>query len=139
MGGFFNKGFDAYLEGGMPWLFQQGLVASTFYHFYAHDTVGWIGQSLRGIVKPTLGVVFMTIMGADEKEREDDVLFAKVFVGMFMLVMAIVRMPHFLGPSFSPFTALGNLLSVGKKKGKKVNVVPPSSKSKKKKTKAKKQ
>jgi hypothetical protein len=132
MGGFFLNGFDGYLEKGMPWLFQQALACATFYHFYAHDAEGYVGQSLRGVVKP-LSITFMTLMGADEKEREDDVLFSKVIVGIFMLIMAVVRMPQFLGPSYSPFTALGSMMK--SKKSKKVNAAPPSSK----KNKAKKQ
>ena len=131
MGGFFMNGFDAYLEKGMPWLFQQAFACATFYHFYAHDLEGCIGETVRGVIKP-LGISLMTLMGADEKEREDDVLFAKVIVGIFMLFMAIVRMPQFLGPSYSPFTAVGTMMN--SKKSKKVNVAPkPSKKNKAKK------
>lgn len=133
MGGFFMNGFDAYLEKGMPWLFQQALSCATFYHFYAHDVEGSVGQTLRGAVKP-MAIQFMSVMGADEKECEDDVLFAKVVVGIFMLVSCVLRMPQFIGPSFSPFTSLVKL--VQRKKSKKVNVAPPKNK---KKNKAKKQ
>lgn len=132
MGGFFMNGFDAYLEKGMPWLFQQAFASATFYHFYAHDVEGCIGQTVRGVIKP-LGISLMTLMGTDEKEREDDVLFAKVIVGIFMLAMAVVRMPQFLGPSYSPFTAMGAIMT--RKKSKKVNVAPKPKPSKKNKAK----
>jgi hypothetical protein len=132
MGGFFFNGFDAYLEKGMPWLFQQGLSCSMFYHFYAHDSEGAIGQTLRGILKP-VAVQVMTLLGADEKESEDDALFAKVAVGVFMLIMAIVRMPQFLGPRFSPFVTLRSMGAnvFGKKKS---NAAPSKAKKNKKKT-----
>jgi hypothetical protein len=132
MGGFFLNGFDGYLEKGMPWLFQQGISCATFYHFYAHDEEGFVGKTLRGVAKP-MAIQFMSVMGANEKESEDDVLFAKVVVGIFMLVMAIVRMPEFLGPNFSPFTSLGGLMKF--KKSKKINVAPLPNKSKKNKAK----
>jgi hypothetical protein len=125
MGGFFFHGFDAYLEKGMPWLFQQGLSCSTFYHFYAHDVEGAVGVALRGAVKP-LAVPFMVAMGATEEESRDDVLFAKVAVGLFMCVVAVLRMDAFLGPKFSPYLTIYNWMAYPfkKKKSKKVQTVP---------------
>ena len=135
MGGFFFQGFDGYLENGMPWLFQQGVSCSTFYHFYAHDVDGMVGISLRGYIRP-MAREFMKIMGATEEEVEDDVLFAKIMVGLFMVTMAILRMDWMLGGKFSPFEIVRDMvggLLFGKKRGKKVEVKPPSKKSKKKK------
>ena len=117
VGGFFANGFDSYLEKGMPWLFQQGISCSTFYHFYVHDVEGVIGVTLRSVVRP-VAVQVMMLLGADEKEREDNALFGKVAFGIFMLAMAILRMNQFLGPSFSPFVMVGDMLTLGKKKSK---------------------
>lgn len=132
VGGFFWNGFDGYLEKGMPWLFQQGLSCSTFYHFYSHDVEGYVGVTLRSVVRP-VAVQIMTLMGADEKEVEDDALFAKFAIGVFMVLMAILRMPQFFGPRFSPFVVVSDtvkgLLFGGKKK--KVST-KPGKKSKKK-------
>lgn len=130
MGGFLWNGFDSYLEKGMPWLFQQGVACSTFYHFYAHDAA-IVGVTLRSVVKP-VAIQVMVLMGADDKESEDDNLFAKFAVGVFMVAMAIVRMPQFLGPKFSPFTAVSNVVK-GVLSGKKKRVdAKPSKKNKKK-------
>ena len=63
MGGFLWNGFDGYLEDGMPWLFQQGISCSTFYHLYAHDASGWIGIGLRCLLRPT-AIRIMIAMGA---------------------------------------------------------------------------
>ena len=137
MGGFLVNGIDGYLGKGMPWLFQQGISCSTFYHFYAHDAEGFVGVALHAVLRP-LAVPLLTALGADEKEREDDALFAKFMVGLFMVSMGIVRMPHFLGPAFSPFSAahaaVTNVLSPlfgGKKR--KVDIKPPSGSKKSKK------
>jgi len=138
MGGFLVNGVDEYLGKGMPWLFQQGTSCSTFYHFYAHDVEGYVGVALRAVLRP-LAIPIMMAMGADEKEREDDALFAKFMIGLFMVSMGIVRMPHFLGPTFSPFTvthtAVANLVSplFGGKKKKVYNKPLPGSKKNKKK------
>lgn len=104
MGGFLWSGFDGYLGGGMPWLFQQGVSCSTFYHFYAHDETGWIGVSLRGVLRPA-AVRIMIAAGAEDAAAEDDVLFARFAVGSFMVLMSILHMPQLLGPGFSPFAA----------------------------------
>ncbi|KAL7524303.1 hypothetical protein ACHAXR_000516 [Thalassiosira sp. AJA248-18] len=133
MGGFLWNGFDGYLAKGMPWLFQQGMACSTFYHFYAHDAEGYIGVTLRSVLKP-VAIQLMVLMGADDKESENDTLFAKFAVGVFMVAMAIIRMPQFLGPRFSPFTSVVNMVTdllSGKKK--KVNAKPPSGSKKNKK------
>mmetsp|Transcript_15335 Transcript_15335/g.32463 ORF Transcript_15335/g.32463 Transcript_15335/m.32463 type:complete len:294 (-) Transcript_15335:246-1127(-) len=135
MGGFLKGGIDGYMEKGMPWLFQQGLSCSAFYHFYTHDAEGYVGVTLREVVRP-FAIQIMMLLGADEKEREDDRLFAKFVVGVFMASMAVLRMPQLLGPKFSPFLTvvdmLGGLMS-GKKK--KVSNKPPTSSSKKSKKK----
>jgi len=104
MGGFLWNGFDGYLEGGMPWLFQQGVSCSTFYHFYAHDEKGWVGVNLRGVLRPA-AIRVMIAAGAEDTAAEDDVLFARFAVGAFMVLMSILHMPQLLGPGFSPFAA----------------------------------
>jgi hypothetical protein len=104
MGGFLWGGFDGYLEGGMPWLFQQGVSCSAFYHFYAHDETGWIGVNLRGMLRPA-AMRIMVAMGADDRAAGDDVLFARFAVGAFMVLMSVLHMPQLLGPKFSPFAA----------------------------------
>ena len=42
----------------------------------------------------------------------DDEMFAIVAVSLFMQVIGILQMPHFLGPSFNPFAALMTLLEL---------------------------
>mmetsp|Transcript_11003 Transcript_11003/g.23072 ORF Transcript_11003/g.23072 Transcript_11003/m.23072 type:complete len:299 (+) Transcript_11003:96-992(+) len=142
MGGFFANGFDGYLEGGMPWLFQQAISSSAFYHFYAHDEGGVVGVTLRSAMRPA-AVRIMTALGGDEKEREDDVLFAKVMVGVFMLSMAVLRMNELLGPKFSPFEIAKKSMTFGKKKSKAIKPAnaggSSSSSSKNKKNKKKNQ
>lgn len=130
IGGFFWNGFDGYLEKGMPYLFQNGLFCSSFYHFYSHDAEGQIGVTLRSAIKP-FAVQIMTLLGADEKESQDDALFAKTMVGFFMVTMSILRMPQFLGPKFSPFNAVGNAVG-GLFGGKKKKVDSKPKKGKKK-------
>lgn len=135
MGGFLWSGFDDYLSKGMPWLFQQGIACSTFYHFYSHDKEGYLGVTLRSVVKP-LAVQIMILMGADKEEQEDDALFGKFAIGFFMVLMAIVRMPQLLGPKFSPFVTASDMVSgvLGGKK-KKVSAKPPTTPGKKSKKK----
>merc|ERR1712127_1034815 len=132
MGGFFGNGLDKYLEKGLPWMIQQSISCSTFYHFYTHDAEGCVGITLRSYVKP-LAVQVMLLMGADGKESEDDALFARFAVGCFMVGMGVLRMDQLLGQKFSPFMTAcdiaGGMLS-GKKK--KVDAKPPSKKNKKK-------
>jgi hypothetical protein len=131
MGGFLWNGFDGYLEGGMPWLFQQGLVCSTMYHFYAHDVVGSIGVTLRSLVKPMVAIPVMTLLGADDIQAQDDVLFAKFCVGLFMVGISILQLPMLLGPKFSPFVGVYNVLTgktfVGGQKRKAKHTAPASS------------
>ncbi|KAL7546226.1 hypothetical protein ACHAWF_009561 [Thalassiosira exigua] len=134
MGGFLWNGVDGYLERGMPWLFQQAISCSTFYHFYAHDAEGVIGVTLRSYLKP-VAIQIMTLLGADEEQSKDDAMFAKSMVGLFMVLMSILQMRQVWGPKCSPFVyateVVGGVMG-GKKR--KVDVKPPGSgkKSKKK-------
>lgn len=100
MGGFFLKGFDAYLAKGMPWPFQNGLCCATFYHFYVNDETGFIGVTLRAIIDK----VDFIKMGMDDKT------FAIVAVSSFMHVMGVLQLSHCFGPSFSPFHPIPNYL-----------------------------
>jgi hypothetical protein len=76
--------------------FIIGIFCATFYHFYAHDKTGPIGNFLRNNI---------IVGGADwlGKGADDTKTFATVFIGIFMQVMGILQIPAFLGPSFSPF------------------------------------
>jgi hypothetical protein len=96
MSGFFVKGFNGYLENGMPWPFQNGLFCCTFYHFFVHDKTGPIGSTLRRAIH---SVPFL-------KGRLEDDIFAIVVVGVFMQVVGLLQLSQFLGPGFSPFNAL---------------------------------
>lgn len=128
MGGFFGNGVDKYLEKALPWMIQQSVSCSAFYHFYAHDAEGWLGVTLRSYLKP-IAIQIMVLMGADGKESEDDALFAKFAVGFFMIGMGIVRMDQFFGPRFSPFMTLSEMvMGVFSGKKKKVNSKPPANK-----------
>ena len=101
MSGFFVKGFNGYLENGMPWAFQNGFFCCTFYHFFVHDKTGPIGSTLRSIIHST-----PFLQGG----LEDDT-FAIVVVGLFMQVVGLLQLSLFLGPSFSPFNSLITLTS----------------------------
>mmetsp|Transcript_3845 Transcript_3845/g.5171 ORF Transcript_3845/g.5171 Transcript_3845/m.5171 type:complete len:287 (-) Transcript_3845:165-1025(-) len=101
-GGFFHKGFHGYLQNGMPWPFQNGFVCATFYHFFAHDKLGFLGVKLRYVIYLIPGI----------KGKLDDKTFATVVVSGFMHIMAILQLPEFLGPSFSPFTVMGRIISL---------------------------
>ena len=72
----------------------------TFFHFFAHDEDGPIGNFLRNFVRSFANGALMLSM--------DDRTFAIVFVSLFMQVMGILRLPQFLGPSFSPFDTRSN-------------------------------
>ena len=41
----------------------------------------------------------------------DDKMFAMMLVSLFMQVVTILQLPAFLGPSFNPFTMIGDLIS----------------------------
>ena len=97
MGPLFVNGFHAYLANGMPWNFQKGLFCSTFYHFYSHDANGVIGMHLRQFINTYLPNIKLGL---------DDRLFPIVFISLFMHIMAVLQLPQFLGPSFSPFTVV---------------------------------
>ena len=99
MGPLFVSGFHSYLGNGMPWGFQKGLVCSSFYHFYAHDTTGIIGTQLRRFVKTYF---FMST----EQHGLDDRVLPIVVISAFMHIVAVLQMPQLLGPTFSPFTML---------------------------------
>lgn len=100
MGGFFLNGFDKYLENGMPWAFQNGLLCASFYHFFVNDETGFIGLTLRHVIK---SVDFIK-MGLDDK------IFATVTVSIFMHTMGILQLPNFMGPSCSPFNVTSKFL-----------------------------
>lgn len=92
MGALFMKGFEYHVGNGVPWMVQNGVFCSSFYHFYVHDTDGCIGQFLR------------SCMPFSRLFDMDDATIACAFVSLFMQVMGILQMPEFLGPNFSPFT-----------------------------------
>jgi len=123
MGGFIWYGIDGYLAqggGGMPWLFQQGMACSTFYHFYAHDMHGSVGTTLRSIIHPTAVHIMSHVLANTTTTTtadsiidiiDDNVLFAKLIIGTFMILMSILHLPQLLGPKFSPFTTMYNVVT----------------------------
>ena len=113
MGGFIWYGIDGYLAqggGGIPWLFQQGMACSSFYHFYAHDMHGSVGTTLRSIIHPTAVHIVSHVLANDDDDDnndeqnttttttadsiidiiDDNVLFAKLIIGTFMILMSIL-------------------------------------------------
>ena len=70
----------------------SGLFVAPFYHFFVHDTDGPVGKLLRNTMP------IAKIFGG-----MDDKTFACCFVSLFMQITGILQMPHFLGPSFTPF------------------------------------
>jgi hypothetical protein len=103
MGSFFTIGFHGYLEKGMPWSFQKGLFCSSFYHFYANDSTGFIGTNLRHAVNTFAPFIKLGL---------DDKTFPIVFVSIFMHTMALLQLPYFLGASFSPFTVVYDIIDL---------------------------
>jgi len=115
MGPLFVNGFHPYLEKGMPWNFQKGLFCSAFYHFYSHDATGVIGTHLRQLINTYVPNIKLGL---------DDRVFPIVFISAFMHTTALLQLPHFLGPAFSPFS----VPSLPARKPKKA-AAPPSSKA----------
>ena len=72
-----------------------------FFHFYAHDTKGPIGDLLR----TTLAPVQALLPGVEDRA------FAIASVSLFMQVVGVLQLPAFLGGSFSPFVAIHNMVS----------------------------
>ena len=108
-----------------------GVFCGTWFHFFAHDMDGPIGTFLRNATAPVQEAVFPFL---------DDRTFAFVMVGIFMQVMGMLQTPALLGPSFSPFNAIGSLfnssgnnkqiakpMSASNKKVAKTNKQPPAS------------
>ena len=70
------------------------------------------------------------LMGATEDESNDDALFAKLAVGLFMLSMAILRLDICLGDKFSPFHMMYDIVMWPfSKKNKKNHVTPKKKKT----------
>ena len=97
MGGFFWGGFHGYLEKGMPYGFQNGLFFASFYHFCVNDRHGFIGRHLR---------LLISIIPATSFLKLSESSFPVFLVSGLMQAIAILQMPIFLGPSFSPFILL---------------------------------
>lgn len=77
------------------------MFCAPFFHFYAHDKTGPIGESLRNILAP---IQEMT-PGVDDERT-----FAIAFVSLFMQIVGILQLPQFLGSSFSPFVSIRNAI-----------------------------
>jgi hypothetical protein len=102
------------------------------YHFFLHDEAGPIGIFLRQHIAP-----LAVGLGLDNHT------FGVCFVSGWMLVMGVLRMPLFYGPTFTPF-AKPRLFSSTPSKRRPVEVVPTKTmgrqaqpKQKKKKSKSK--
>jgi hypothetical protein len=59
----------------------------------------------------------------------DNETFAIIAVSLFLQIVGILRMPHFLGPTFNPFTALVALLELIVKNTLWISVVPAVSRT----------
>ena len=77
-----------------------GLFCAPFFHLYAHDKSGFAGGWLRTLMSPLHGMF----------PDMDDKTFAVMLVSLFMQVVTILQLPSFLGPSFNPFTMIGDLI-----------------------------
>jgi hypothetical protein len=92
------------------WLFHLvGIFCGTFYHFYVHDTTGIIGTTLRNYLQPFASSL-LELLGWDDYEntKNSNDVFATVMVSLFMQIVAILQMPIFFGPTFSPFVVIYN-------------------------------
>lgn len=103
MAGFVFKGFNGFVQNGMPWPVQNGLFCASFYHFYLHDQTGPIGIFLRSMLPAK------TLLGVEDGE------FAAMFVTYFMQITGILMLPLYLGPGFSPFNSVAAALAGGSK------------------------
>ena len=90
--------------------FQIGIFCGTFYHFYVHDTTGVIGTTLRNYLTPFSSSLLELLGWNDASQSKNNEVFATVMVSLFMQIIAILQMPIFLGPSFSPFVVIYNQL-----------------------------
>ena len=77
------------------------MFCAPLFHFYAHDKNGPIGENLRAILAPAQEL----FPSVDERSL------AIAFVSLFMQITGILQLPAFLGPSFSPFVTLHNLIN----------------------------
>lgn len=75
-----------------------GLLCTTFYHFFVHDKTGPIGNLLRQAIPSSVRLGLT------------DETFAAAIVSLFMQITGFLQMPIFLGPNFSPFTAVGSFI-----------------------------
>lgn len=111
MGGFILNGIDGYTQRtGIPYPFQNGIFCGTFYHFYVHDTTGIIGTTLRNYLQPLASSVLELLGWYDDSQSKNNEVFATVMVSLFMQIVAILQMPIFYGPTFSPFVVIYNQL-----------------------------
>jgi hypothetical protein len=85
----------------MPYGFQNGIFTCSLYHFFVNDRTGPIGIALRHYFP--IG----EMLGLDDKT------FGIVFVGFFMQVTGILRIPGIWGPAWSPFESSRELLVKG--------------------------
>ena len=75
---------------------------ATFFHLYAHDQSGPLGEYLRCLMTP-VHALFPNV---------DDRTFAIAFASLFMQVTGILQTPFFLGASWSPFEDVKNALII---------------------------
>lgn len=107
MGGLVMKGLDGYLKNGIPWPFQNGMFIGTFYHLFAHDKEGPLGNALRSAVKSIGNGALLFGL--------DDATYAAVVTAAFMQIAGVMMLPQFFGPTFNPITdpvtAIGQVVS----------------------------
>jgi hypothetical protein len=98
MGAFFLKGFDQHLQDGMPFPFQNGLICGMFFHLYANDHEGPLGDMIRA---PFAYIQPLSM---------NDSTFATFLVSAFMVITGLLQLPELLGPSFNPFDVVSVLV-----------------------------
>jgi hypothetical protein len=90
--------------------YNIGIFCGTFYHFYVHDTTGIIGTTLRNYLQPLASSVLELLGWYDDSQSKNNEVFATVMVSLFMQIVAILQMPIYYGPTFSPFVMICNQL-----------------------------
>ena len=100
----YRLGYEKHFEGGMPFQFQNGLWCGSFYHIYTNDQ-----HALGSLLRELVGFVpaFTIFKGFFRDDRH----FAAVAISAFMAVVAVLRLPDFLGASWSPFSLVGNFFT----------------------------
>jgi len=91
VGPIFRLGYTSWFANGVTANFQYSFVLATFYHLYANDTNGVLGNALR------VPFSFVSLPGfLSDKD------FASCAVTAFMVVWGCLKLPGLLGPNLDP-------------------------------------